>query len=177
MSREGFSLVEVLLALGLLCIAVLGSVQLVAAGIQAVHAARVQGHAVTLASSRLEELRGLVFEFDDLGAAVTDVSSDLSTTPRSGGGTGLLPGGSVTTSVAGFVDHLDEQGRWLGNGAAAPVAAAFTRRWSLAPSVLAPDTIVVQVAVLPRAAALTGGSGQGVPGAATVGTLLSRRQR
>lgn len=176
MSR-GFTLVEVLIAVALLSLAALGSVQLVAVSIQTVAAARTQTLAVLLASARLEELRGLTFEFDDQGLPSTDVQTDLSTTPAGAGGPGLSPGGSVTANIGGYVDHLDHQGGRIGSGPVPPHGAAYVRRWSIAPSANSPDVLVLEVAVLPVAAQLTGGSRFGVPGAAYLTTQLARRQR
>ena len=176
MSR-GFTLIEVLLAVALLSVAALGGVQLVAVAIQAVGAARTQTLAVILASARVEELRRLTFEFDDQGLHSTDLQTDLSTSPSSAGGPGLAPGGSVSANLNGYVDHLDHRGDWIGSGAAAPPGAAYVRRWSIAASITTPDVLVLEVAVLPVAAQLTGGSGAGVPGATHLVTQLARRQR
>lgn len=176
MSR-GFTLVEVLLAITLLSLAALGGVQLVAVSIQSTAAARTQTLSVVLASVRLEELRSLTFEFDDQGLPSTDLQTDLSTLPPAAGGPGLAPGGSLTTSVSGYVDYLDHRGGRIGNGTVVPPGAAFVRRWSVAASVVAPGVLVLEVAVLPVAAQLTGGSGLGVPGDTYVVTQLARRQR
>lgn len=177
MACRGFSLIEVLIAVALLSVAVLGGVQLVAISMQAMAAARSQNLTVVLASARLEDLRGLTFEFDDLGIASTDLQTDLSITPRALAGGGLTPGGSIMSSVNGYVDHLDGRGRWVGRGPGVPPAAAYTRRWSIAPSVAAPDALVLEVLVFPVAGPQTSMTGLGVPGAARMLTLLSRRQR
>ena len=176
MSR-GFTLVEVLVAVALLSLAALGGVQLVAVSIRAIAAARTQTLSVVLASTRLEELRSLAFEFDDQGLPSTDLQTDLSTTPSAAGGPGLTPGGSVIANVGGYVDHLDHRGHRIGNGAVAPQGAAYVRRWAIAPSVTTPGVLVFEVAVLPVASQLTGGSGAGVPGATYLVTQLARRQR
>jgi prepilin-type N-terminal cleavage/methylation domain-containing protein len=177
MNLRGFSLIEVLVAVGLVCIAVLGGVQLVVAAMQAMSAARAQNLAVSLASARLEELRGLRFEFDDTGVPVTDLGTDLSTAVPTASGSGLAAGGSIQTSVTRYVDHLDRLGQWVGNSASPPPQAAYTRRWSLTPSAHAFDALVAEVAVFPTAASLTGGSASGVPGSARFVTLLARTQR
>jgi prepilin-type N-terminal cleavage/methylation domain-containing protein len=176
MSR-GFTLVEVLIAVALLSLAALGAVQLVVVSLQAVTAARTQTLSVALASARLEELRGLTFEFDGQGLRSSDVQADLSTIPAGAGGPGLSPGGSVTANIGGYVDHLDHQGGRIGGGPVAPPGAAYVRRWAVATSASHPDVLVLEVAVLPLAAALTGGAGAGLPGAAYLTTQLARRQR
>jgi prepilin-type N-terminal cleavage/methylation domain-containing protein len=177
MACRGFSMIEVLISVALLSVAVLGGVQLVATSVQAISAARSQNLSVILASARLEDLRGLTYEFDDLGVASTDLQTDLSATPRTLAGAGLATGGSIAASVAGYADHLDGRGHWVGAGNAVPSTAAYTRRWSIAPSVVAPDCLVLEVLVFPVAARPTGASGRDVPGAAHMVTLLARRQR
>ena len=175
MTCRGFSLIEVLIALALLAVAVLGGVQLVTISMQAISTARVQNLSVVLASARLEDLRGLTFEFDDLGSPSPDLQTDLTTTPRTSSGSGLATGGSIASNVNGYVDHLDGQGNWVGTGAVAPPAAAYTRRWSISPSAVAPDSLVLEVLVLPVVAAP--GAGRGAPGAAHLVTLIARKQR
>jgi prepilin-type N-terminal cleavage/methylation domain-containing protein len=177
MTSRGFSLIEVIIAVALLSVAVLGGVQLVAVSIHSIAAARTQNLAVVLASARLEELRGLTFEFDGQGLPSTDVWSDLSVTPHTSGGGGLAAGGSVDSGVGGYVDYLDHRGDWVGAGAGVPPTAAYTRRWSVSPSAGAADALVIEVLVYPTAAHLAGATGRGVPGAAHFVTLLARRQR
>ena len=172
MTSRGFSVLEVLIAVALLSVAVLGGVQLVVISVQAISAARAHNLAVVLASTRLEELRGLTFDFDDTGTPATDLQTDLSTTPHTTGGSGLSAGGSIASSVNGYVDHLDGRGNWVGAGPGLPPAAAYVRRWSIGPSVVAPDTLVIEVLVFP-----VGAAGDGAPGAARMVTFLSRRQR
>src|SRR5918993_924275 len=107
MRTRGFSLIEVLIALALLCVAVLGVLQLVAIAVAATNAARIQSLTVALASARLEQLRALTFEFDDAGSPATDMTTDLSAATPGPSGNGLAPGGSIDSSVSGYVDHLD----------------------------------------------------------------------
>jgi prepilin-type N-terminal cleavage/methylation domain-containing protein len=175
MTSRGFSVIEVVIAVALLSMAVLGGLHLVSVSMRAISAARAHNLAVVLASARLEDLRGLTFEFDDAGLPATDLQTDVSITPRTAGGGGLTAGGSIAVSVNGYVDHLDGRGRWVGAGPAVPAAAAYVRRWAIAPSVVAPDTLVVEVLVSPVAGQPAGGIG--VPGSAHMVTLLSRKQR
>lgn len=177
MASRGFSVIEVLIALALLSVAVLGGVQLVVMAIEAMGAARSQSLSAVLASARLEDLRGLTFDFDELGVRSTDVQTDLSTTPRTLAGTGLATGGSITANVAGFVDHLDARGGWVGTGPDAPPTAAFTRRWSISPGLAVPDLLVVEVVVFRVATRPTAAAGRYLPGSAYMVTVFSRRQR
>ena len=138
--------------------------------------AAVQNLTLIAAADRLEDLRSLAYEYDDVGLAVTDVSTDLSGATRSSGGAGLSAGGSVDTGLSGYVDHLDRSGRWLGNSVNPPADAAFTRRWSIKPLPSNSHVLVLQVVVVP-AAADGGGTGEGVPGAARLFTLRARTRR
>ena len=176
MRTRGFSLIEVLIALALLCVAVLGVLQLVALAVSATNVARVQGLTVALASARLEQLRALTFDFDELGSPATDVNTNLSSATPGPAGNGLTPGGSLDSSVSGYVDHLDHVGQWVGNGARPPADAAYTRRWAIAPSTPAANVLVVEVAVFPVAGP-AGGAAPGVPGSTRFATLIARRQR
>ena len=176
MSSRGFSLLEVLIALVLLCVAVLGVLQLVAVAVSATNGARVQSLAVALASARLEQLRALTFEFDDLGSPATDLTTDLSTATPGPAGNGLASGGSIETSVSGYVDHLDRVGSWVGNSTAPPPDAAYTRRWAVTSSPVAANVLVLDVAVF-AVAGPTGGTAPGAPGSTRFTTLIARRQR
>lgn len=176
MGTRGFSLIEVLIALVLLVVAVLGVLQLVALAVSATNSARVQSLTVTLASARLEQLRTLTFDFDDTGSATTDLSTNLSTATPVPGGSGLTPGGSLDTSVGGYVDHLDRVGQWVGNSTSAPADAMYTRRWAVTASSLAPSVLVLEVAVFPVASPV-GNAARAAPGSTRVATLIGRRQR
>ena len=176
MHSRGFSLIEVLIALVLLSVAVLGVLQLVAVAVSATNAARLQSLTVALASARLEQLRALTFEFDELGSPSTDLTTDLSTATPGPAGNGLASGGSVETSVGGYVDHLDRLGAWIGNSTAPPLDAAYTRRWAVTVSPFAANVLVLDVAVFPVAGS-TGGAGPGAPGGTRLTTLIARRQR
>ena len=175
METRGFTVIEVLIAIAVLAVGVLACVQLAAIAIAATASASVQNIAVIAASERLEELRGLAYEYDESGGPVTDLSTDLSTPGRGSGGRGLTPGGALDSDVAGYCDHLDRTGRWLGNGPI-PADAAFTRRWSIAHASVGSDLLVVQVAVVP-ASARGGGAADGVSGAARLLTLRTRMAR
>lgn len=171
MQTRGFTLVEVLVAMGVLSAGALAGVCLLAAGTRAMFNARTQAVSVLAASARLDELRSLPFAFDANGQRVTDVSTRLAVDPPDNGGGGLTPGGAtLERNVAGFVDYLDASGGWVGNGPFPPPRAAFLRRWAVdAPE--GPDLLVLQVLVRP----LAGGAGPraGVGGARLV-TLRAR---
>ena len=176
MSTKGFSLIEVLIALALLVVAVLGVLQLVALALSTTNSARVQTLTVALASARLEQLRALTFDVDDTGSATTDLDTNLSTATPGPGGSGLAPGGALDSSVGGFVDHLDRVGQWVGNSTTVPADAVYTRRWAVTASSLAADVLVLEVAVFPVVSPI-GGASRVAPGSTRVATLVGRRQR
>lgn len=175
MSERGFTLIEVLVALGLLTVAALSGLQLLAMATGSMAAARTQSLAASLAASRMEQLRGLRFELDAAGLRVTDTSTDLTVDPPGAGGAGLSPSGpaALDADLAGYVDFLDGRGRWVGNGPGPPPGAALVRRWSVDPMDISGDLIAVQVLVRP----LQGGAvpaGMRAGGEARFTTLRAR---
>jgi hypothetical protein len=110
--------------------------------------------AARLASQKLEQLRALAWAFDADGRPVADEQTDLSTDPSSAGGTGLRssPAGTLQQNLAGFVDYLDVNGMWRGNGTDPPAGAAYVRRWAIRPFTADPaHTLVFHVLVAPLA--------------------------
>ena len=151
MDSRGFTLLEVVIALGILCVGVLMVAQLLGTGAEGVALSRAQTMTVTLASARLEQLAALTFVFDDAGLRVTDMATDLSARNPGPGGRGLSSAGtdSLQTSTDGFADYLDAHGRWVGAGTSVPADAVFVRRWSIDPLAGSPDGLVLQVLVRP----------------------------
>lgn len=176
MQARGFTLVEVLVAVALLSGATLGGVHLMAFATRGMHVARMQGTAAVAASSRLDQLRTLQFEFDLAGQRLTDVGTDLTVDPPSPGGSGLTTSGagSLDVNVSGFVDYLDEAGRWVGTGLAPPPRAVFVRRWAVE-SPGGPDLLVLQVLVRPLGNGA--GAGRRQPGDARLFTARARVRR
>jgi prepilin-type N-terminal cleavage/methylation domain-containing protein len=151
MHARGFTLLEVVIALSILCVAVLTVAQLLGLGAEGMAVSRAQVMSATLASARLEQLRALVFDFDDDGVRLTDLTTDVSARDPATGGRGLAAAGtdSLATSTPGLVDYLDAHGRWVGNGALPPADAVFIRRWSVDPFDGSPDALAIQVLVRP----------------------------
>lgn len=174
-STGGFSIVELLVAVGLLMTVVFGVLQLVIAARRLVGVAQGLTFGTALADEKLEQLRGLVFAHDSAGAPVTDEQADVTFVPeRPTGGAGLRPSPSdaLDRNVAGYCDFLGPGGGWLGAGAAPPAGAAFVRRWSIRPLDAAPaQAVVIQVRVLDAAAAARGGTG---PADVTATTVRAR---
>jgi type II secretory pathway pseudopilin PulG len=149
--EDGFSLVEVLAAAVILMTGLIAVAQIfVVSTNQNVSARRVTTTAV-LAQQKIEQLRALAWGFDEFGLPVSDYSSDITVTPpTSSGGVGLQasPGGSLDASMTGYVDYLDQYGRWLGTGLTPPAGALYVRRWSIEPLPTNPNnTLVFQVLV------------------------------
>jgi len=176
MPDRGFTLVEVLVAMLVLCAAALGGMQLVAIATEMMGRARAESLAASLAASRMEQLRSLRFEFDDSGLRVTDATTSLATDPPGPGGAGLNPSGaSLASNVSGLADFLDGAGAWVGSGTAPPSGAAFVRRWSIEPADAGGDLLVLQVLVRPVAAGSPGA--RRARGEARYVSLLARTRR
>lgn len=104
------------------------------------------------AVEKIEQLRSLSWTSDAGAVPVSDWSSDVTLAPVagiSGTGLGVSPTDTLATSVDGYSDVLDADGRWLGAGAAMPVGASMVRRWSIQAAPAPADTLVLQVVVVP----------------------------
>jgi prepilin-type N-terminal cleavage/methylation domain-containing protein len=178
MRNRGFTLVEVLVAMAVLCTAALGGMQLIVIATETMARARAQALAASLASARIEQLRGLRLAFDESGQRVTDLATNLATEPAGTGGAGLTPSGGATldANVPGFVDYLDGAGQWLATGAAVPAGTAFVRRWSIDRVDASEDLLVLQVLVRPASAA-SAPAARRVNGEARFVTLRARARR
>jgi len=150
----GFSLVEVLIAMGLLTAVSLGVAQLFALSGRATFVARGQTSATALAEQKMEQLRALTwgFDTDGQGLPLSDTSTDLAVDPASANGAGLnpSPSNSLEVNTPGYVDFLDAHGTHVGTGATPPGSAAYIRRWTVRPLPTNPNnTLVLQVLVTP----------------------------
>ena len=137
-ARRGFTLLEVMAALGLLAGGFLALAQLlvIAAGVS--HLSRANTMATSLAARQMEHLQSLAWGCAADGTAVGDFA--------------LSPPGALDVDTAGFVDYLDDGGVAVGSGLSPPTGAMFTRRWSVEPDDgrEPPRTIVLRVVVLRR---------------------------
>jgi len=178
MKDRGFTLMEVLVAMGLLSVAALGGMQLIAVATGTMSRARLQSLATGLAASRMEQLRGLRFEFDDDGVRVTDASTDLSAGLPAPGGAGLTVSSSASLdgNVPGYADFLDRNGAWTGNGAVPPAGTTFIRRWSIDALDPGGDLLALQVLVRPVASGSASGS-ERVAGETRLVTVRARTRR
>jgi prepilin-type N-terminal cleavage/methylation domain-containing protein len=153
-SSQGFSLVEVLVAMGILTAVSLGVAQLFATSGRATLTARGVTSTTGLAQQKMEQIRSLTWGFDleGMGLPVTDTTSNLAVYPQAQNGSGLNPSPSraLLENTPGFVDFVDGNGRWVGTGANPPPSAVYIRRWSIEPLPTNPNnTIVIQVLVTP----------------------------
>lgn len=185
---RGFSLVEVMIATGLLAIVALGVAQLFAASTMTNLGAKAQTSATSLANQKMEQLRGLTWGFDQdqaaLGLPVSDTTTNLAVDPPTVGGNGLnpSPSGTLDANIAGYVDFLDVYGRWLGTGTTATASAVYVRRWAIDPLPTNPNnTLVFQVVVTTVAAEYTRaqanptGARKRLPGDAWIVSVKTRK--
>jgi len=161
-SEAGFSLVEVLIAMGVMTVGVVSLAQLFALSTRANHSSKTTTFTVMLAQQKMEQLRGLIWGFDTIGLPISDVTTNSSVVPQSAGcptsttagvGTGLSPSpaGTLSDNVSGWVDYLDINGCLLSGGATAPNRTIYIRRWSVEPLPTNPNnTLILQVLVTRR---------------------------
>jgi Tfp pilus assembly protein PilV len=150
----GFSLIEVMISIGLLTTVSIGVAQLMALSVRANYAARGATSTTGLAEQKMEQLRALMWGFatDGTGLPVSDTTSNLSVTPATATGRGLnpSPSNSLYQNTAGYCDFLDLNGTWVGTGSVAPAGAAYVRRWAIIPLPTNPNnTLILQVMVTP----------------------------
>lgn len=131
-SSRGFTLVETIVATGILITALAGVAQLLILGVQLTRNANVSGLALVAAQDKLESLRGLPFGYDADGNE--DTARALEPSPSS----------SLSESLTPYVDWVDSSGARL----AAPAGAAFVRRWRIdTVDDAAPKAITIEVCV------------------------------
>jgi type II secretory pathway pseudopilin PulG len=157
--ERGFTLAEVVVAIGLLAAALVSLAELLALAANAARGGLHKTAAVVLAEQKMEQLRGLAWGFDSRGLPLSDLSTDVAAfeasgecaAARGGAATGLSPSppGTLDSSTDGYVDYVDARGCGLGGGAAPPRGAVFVRRWSIVPEPSRPnDTLLLQVLVV-----------------------------
>jgi type II secretory pathway pseudopilin PulG len=153
-AEAGFSLVEVVIATGILATALVSLAQLFAVATVANLSARHTGTAMIYAEQKMEQLRALAYTLDTDGLPITDTTTDTSVYPPAAtGGTGLSPASTNTlqSNEVGYVDYLDHLGQQLGGGTTDLAQASYIRRWSIEPLPTNPNNVVViQVLVTRR---------------------------
>jgi len=119
--ERGTTLVEAVVAVGLLAGAVVAMAGLASLAVRTSALAREHSYAAILALQKMEALAR--------GAAAAPAS----------------PAGAWAADTAGFVEYLDARGRPVAAGA----RGAFVRRWSVVPLPADPGLVSIQVAVAP----------------------------
>jgi type II secretory pathway pseudopilin PulG len=128
-SQAGISLIETMIALGILLIVSVGILAMTALSISTTEN---QGHLAArtaeYAQDKMEQLLSLSFNDTQ-----TDTSVASFVANSSAGSPGLAAGGSVTygSGVSGYVDYLDASGNPLGGGANAPSGWYYVRMWMI----------------------------------------------
>jgi type II secretory pathway pseudopilin PulG len=162
-SERGFSIAEVAVATGILATVALAVAQMFALSTEKNLAAKHQVSTTTMATQKMEQLRGLTFSYDagGLGLPVTDTTTNLTLCSPDATGHGLDPSptaptvnASLETNTTGFVDFLDARGNCVSasGGTTAPAGAVYTRRWAIQPLPTNPNnSLVLTVLVTPTA--------------------------
>lgn len=132
-AQRGSSLLEAVIAAGLLSTVVAAVLPLVAVSSVAVASTRGNLLAAHLARQRLSELQALINVRSSVGLVVDAQSRLDEADPFTPGGSGLGATGlgPLLATTAPWADWLDERGVWQGSGAAPPPAARFGRRWGI----------------------------------------------
>jgi type II secretory pathway pseudopilin PulG len=180
-AEAGFSIIEVMVATGLLASALVALAQLFAIATTTNAQARSSTLTMILAQQKIEQLRGLQYTFDRAGLPVQDTQTDLAVYPPAAtGGKGLAPHteNTLQANTDGYVDYLDHYGRTLGGGTVIPDGAAFIRRWSVEPLPTNPNNVIIlQVLVTRSRTRGTGDAGSVArgPQEARLMTIKSRK--
>jgi type II secretory pathway pseudopilin PulG len=130
-SHDGFTLLETLIATGILVTAIAGIFQLVLASVRSTREGGLHGTALVAAQDKLEHLRSLPFGYDLAGVPITSEA--------------LAPSQSQSLSedIDGFVDFIDGDGRVSDDA-----SGVFTRRWRITPiDQLTPEALAIEVCV------------------------------
>ena len=168
------------MALALVAIALGPLGQLLASAQRAARAARERAVCGLLAAQKLEQLKSGRWSTSSVGAPLTEAATDFSAEDAaSPGGDGLAasPPGSLGADCPGYVDYVDELGRWAGAGPSPPGKAVYTRRWSIEPLPADPaNTLVLRVVVFAHGcgASASDPRGPSVPDGARLLTMRTR---
>lgn len=129
---RGFTLLETLIATGLIVTAVAGLAQLFALSVRFTRDAGQFGVALVAAQDQLELLRSLAFGYDEGGVPMTDAGLQPS------------PADTLARDVERYVDWVDDGGSVV----AGAFGAAFVRRWRVsAIAVDDPELLAIDVCV------------------------------
>lgn len=120
--HAGFTLIEVVIALAVLGAGVLAVAGVFVQGELTSHSQTDLTQGVVVCQSKMEQLRTLSFG---------DTASDTTQTgpPYPQTGTGLTPGGSVTQSITGYSDQVDNTGAEAGGSTG--LVPVYNRWWMI----------------------------------------------
>ena len=147
--QAGISLLETMIALGILMIVSLG---LLSMAMISMTTTENQGHLAArtteYAQDKMEQLLGLAFTDNSTDTTAIDTTSNTYTLGT--GGTGLTAGGSLSTTAPtnGYVDYLDANGNPLGGGATQPANTFYVRAWQITNTTGTLKTLSVTVAAV-----------------------------
>jgi type II secretory pathway pseudopilin PulG len=148
---SGFSLIETVVATGILATALISLAQLFALATESNTSARDTTYAAMLAEQKIEQLRALTWGFDSVGLPLSDTTTNTAVQPEEPtGGKGLTPSpaDALKTNSLGYVDYVDQWGNILGTGESPQDGALYFRRWSIEPLPTNPNnTLIIQVVV------------------------------
>ncbi len=131
-NAQGFTLLETLIATGILVTALAGIAQLFVLTARTTRDSGSYGVALVAAQAKLEALRSRQLAYGAAGDLLTDPALEAS------------PSQSLLEDTADYVDALDETGGVVPDEA----AAAFTRRWAITPiDRHEPRAVVIEVCV------------------------------
>ena len=132
-ASRGASLLEAVIAAGLLATVLTSILPLVTAAVAGTAATRTDLMASHLARQRLAQLQALTHLRTAAGVIADDQSRLDQADPYTAGGPGLSASGPIplTTSTPSWVDWLDERGTWQSAGAQPPPGARYRRRWGI----------------------------------------------
>ena len=131
-SGRGFTLLETLIATGLIVTAVAGLAQLFALSVRFTRDAGQFGVALVAAQDKLESLRSLAFGYDEGGEPMTHPGLRAS------------PAHTLAGDVERYVDWLDERGSVVSSAS----GAAYVRRWRVSEMAAdEPEAIAIEVCV------------------------------
>jgi hypothetical protein len=136
----------------MLAVVALGVAQMFALSTERNLASKHQVSTTTMATQKMEQLRGLTFSYDagGLGLPMTDTTTNLSkcTPDTTGHGLDPSPSTALEQNTDNFVDYLDARGNCVGTGTTPVTGAVYTRRWSIQPLPTNPNnTLVLTVLV------------------------------
>ena len=171
MSQSGMSLIELMIALGILLVVSIGILSM---AMISMTTTENQGHLAArtaeYAQDKMEQLLGLAFTDCKTGSPAaqctdtTTIDTTNNTYSLGTGGSGLAAGGSITTATNQYVDYLDGSGNPLGGGSTAPSNWVYQRMWLITDV----STSLKQITVKVNAR-----SGAGGPSVAPNSTLAS----